>query len=140
MGLHMSEPFNDQNAKPSRRVGYKSPPKHSQFVKGQSGNPKGRPKTPVCISIKDILDGDQLGKNGEVVTKREAIVIRLLNDALAGNQKAFGRFMKLLKLSGLMRLESSSMIKNFYYDARPRTPEEYEEIRRNFGRPRNEHT
>jgi Family of unknown function (DUF5681) len=27
-------------------VGYGRPPKHSQFRKGQSGNPKGRPKTP----------------------------------------------------------------------------------------------
>ena len=25
-------------------VGYRSPPKHSQFKKGASGNPKGRPK------------------------------------------------------------------------------------------------
>ena len=26
------------------RVGYKLPPKHTRFVKGRSGNPKGRPK------------------------------------------------------------------------------------------------
>lgn len=26
------------------RVGYKRPPKKNQFKKGQSGNPKGRPK------------------------------------------------------------------------------------------------
>ena len=45
-----------------------------------------------------MLDGDQMGKNGEVISKREAIVIRMLNDALAGNQKAFGRFLKLLRL------------------------------------------
>ena len=25
-------------------VGYGKPPKHSQFQKGKSGNPKGRPK------------------------------------------------------------------------------------------------
>src|SRR5713226_9946626 len=25
-------------------VGYKKPPKHSQFKKGQSGNPRGRPR------------------------------------------------------------------------------------------------
>lgn len=28
----------------SRKVGYKNPPKQSQFTKGCSGNPKGRPK------------------------------------------------------------------------------------------------
>jgi hypothetical protein len=33
---------NDKSKK--QKVGYKSPPKHSQFKKGQSGNPKGRKK------------------------------------------------------------------------------------------------
>ena len=28
----------------SYEVGYGKPPKHTQFKKGQSGNPKGRPK------------------------------------------------------------------------------------------------
>ena len=78
------------------------------------------------------------GKNGEVISKREAIVIRMLNDALAGNQKAFGRFLKLLSLSGLKRTEPPSQVKNIFYDSRPMTPEEYEEFKRNFGRPMGE--
>jgi hypothetical protein len=139
----MTDP-NDSNTDPPYRprspdekddVGYKKPPRHSQFSKGKSGNPGGRPKKPIGISIKDILDGDQMGKNGEVVSKREAIVIRMLNDALAGNQKAFGRFLKLLTLSGLRRIEPSSQVKNVFQDSRQMTPEEYEEFKRNFGRP-----
>lgn len=37
---------NDKNEfdKSTRKVGYKSPPEESRFKKGQSGNPKGRPK------------------------------------------------------------------------------------------------
>lgn len=29
---------------PPEKIGYKKPPKKSQFKKGKSGNPKGRPK------------------------------------------------------------------------------------------------
>ena len=84
-------------------VGYKKPPKHTQFAKGRSGNPNGRPKRPDGISIKELLDSDQQGKNGEVISKREALVVRLMNDAMAGNQRAFGRFLKLMTEAGLLR-------------------------------------
>src|SRR5712691_4585834 len=81
---HADPPSRPQSSDDQYDVGYKRPPKHSQFPKGKSGNPGGRPKAPMGISIKDLLDGDQMGKNGEVISKREAIVIRMLNDALAG--------------------------------------------------------
>jgi len=123
-----------------REFGYGKPPKHSQFKKGQSGNPSGRPKNSAGISIKDILDGDQMGKNGEIISKREAIVIRMLNDALAGNQKAFGRFLKLLTLSGLKRTEPSLTVQNIYYEPKQMTPEENERFKRNFGLPRDKWT
>jgi hypothetical protein len=143
--LHMTDLPDDPPARlqPSddqHDVGYKRPPKHSQFPKGKSGNPGGRPKAPIGISIKDILDGDQMGKNGEVISRREAIVIRMLNDALAGNQKAFGRFVKLLDSSGLKRSEPSFTVKNVFYESRPMTPEENERFTRNFGLPRDQWT
>jgi len=35
----------DNNDAPDKdEVGYGKPPSHTKFVKGQSGNPKGRPK------------------------------------------------------------------------------------------------
>ncbi len=138
-----NDPLIDRPPQPSEAadqngVGYKKPPKHSQFQKGQSGNPGGRPKALGGISIKDLLDGEQLGKNGEIISRREAIVIRMLNDALNGNQKAFGRFLKLLTQSGLRRAEQPSQVKNVFYESRPMTSEEYEEFKRNFGRPAGE--
>jgi hypothetical protein len=91
-------------SEPDPEVGYKRPPKKWQFKKGQSGNLRGRPKTPpFSLDIKSILDGVQQGKNGEAIPKREALAHRIVSDALAGNQKSFRRFLDLLELSGLKK-------------------------------------
>ena len=129
-----------QSAANTTNVGYKKPPQHSRFAKGRSGNPSGRPKALIGISIKDILDGSQMGKNGEIISKREAIVVRMLNDALAGNQKAFGRFLKFLNLSGLKRTELSSIVKTVYFESEPMTAVQREGYERNFGLPRDQWT
>src|ERR1700730_17899503 len=66
--IHPSEPQSDP---PAYKIGYGKPPRHAQFRKGTTGCPTGRPKRPPGISIKEILDGDQRGKNGEVISRRE---------------------------------------------------------------------
>src|SRR4051812_38353149 len=86
-------------------IGYGKPPRQHQFRKGKSGNPNGRPKRAEGLSIRELLDTSQLGKNGSTVSTREALVIRLLNDAMRGKQKAFSRFIHLMQLSGLLRKE-----------------------------------
>jgi len=117
-------------------VGYGKPPRHAQFRKGVSGFPSGRPKRPMGISIKEILDGDQRGKNGEVISRREAIAIAVVNDALRGNQKAFSKFMKLMHRSGLMRRETSTTPSVVFVPSRTATPEELEDWNKNnFGLP-----
>jgi hypothetical protein len=118
---------------PSRyKIGYGKPPKHAQFRKGVSGCPTGRPKRPEGISIKEIFDGDQRGKNGEVISRREAYVIALVNDAMRGNQKAFTKFMNLMHRAGLMRREESTNPSVIEVPTRPGTLEEF---MREFGRP-----
>jgi hypothetical protein len=40
------------------RVGYRNPPKSGQFVKGKSGNPKGRPRRPKTLGTKTAADNE----------------------------------------------------------------------------------
>jgi hypothetical protein len=130
--IHPSEPHSDPN---DYKIGYGKPPRHAQFRKGVSGFPSGRPKRPPGISIKEILDGDQRGKNGEVISRREAYVIALVNEALTCNQKAFSKFMKLVYRSGLIRAEMSTTPTVLHVPTISLTAEEFEEWKRNFGRP-----
>lgn len=132
---HADQSSQSQTSTDLPEVGYKKPPKNSQFRKGRSGNPNGRPKAPIGISIKEILDGDQRGKNGEVISRREAYVIALVNEALRGNQKAFSKFMKLMHRSGLIRREQTQSPSVIYV---PEVEMSMEEFKRNFGRKEGE--
>lgn len=85
----MSNDTDDEDCK----VGYCNPPKHTQYKKGQSGNPAGRPKDSRNIKtvLRDVLrekvlikeDGKELW-----VTKQEAIVRRLTVKSMNGGEKA----------------------------------------------------
>ena len=130
--IHPSEPQSDPG---DYKIGYGRPPRHGQFRKGTSGCPSGRPKRPPGISIKEILDGDQRGKNGEVISRRDAVVIALVNEALQYNQRAFSKFVKLMHDAGLMRREKSSNPTVIHVPMRSTTMEEF---MRDFGRPHND--
>jgi hypothetical protein len=86
----------------SDEVGYGKPPKRTQFVKGRSGNPKGRPKG--SRKLTDILAkvGRQrimVTENGRSrsITKLEASVLQLMNKAVSGDLKAFRQVLLLEK-------------------------------------------
>jgi hypothetical protein len=78
------------------KVGYGNPPKHAQFKKGQSGNPKGRPKQvmehmPVSRIIRQSLSEEVQGQvNGKTrkMTKLEAIIEVQSAMALKGDTRA----------------------------------------------------
>ncbi len=79
--------------RPSGRVGYKSPPVETRFKKGQSGNPKGRPKGAkgFLTELREELDETILvheGKNTRRLTKRRVIAKRLVEGGLRGDPKA----------------------------------------------------
>lgn len=82
-------------------VGYGRPPKRTQFKKGQSGNPKGRPKATKSVGtmleevfyrkIKVIENGKR-----QPVTMVEAILRQLVNGAVQGELRHIDRVLKLL--------------------------------------------
>lgn len=89
------------------KAGYGKPPKNGQFKKGKSGNPKGRPKD--AKSLKTVVQKELAGKleiklhgKPKKVTKLEALVMKLMTDALNGQAKAQS---EVLKLAGLYALE-----------------------------------
>jgi hypothetical protein len=74
-------------------VGYGKPPKHGEFKKGVSGNPKGRPKkvlgfgAQVMRELNSKLTITDQGKQ-VVITKFEVIVKQAVNKAAKGNLRA----------------------------------------------------
>lgn len=81
-------------------VGYRKPPEHTRFKKGQSGNPKGRPKGAKSTSTlfdKALSKKITATEDGQtvVMTKREALFIGLVNRAIKGDQRAAETILKL---------------------------------------------
>lgn len=71
-------------------VGYKRPPRHSRFVKGKSGNPKGRPRKDRSAGAADrLLDEPCIWFSGggtrRRITGREAMYRGQIKQALAGD-------------------------------------------------------
>ena len=82
----------DNDGKLPYEVGRGKPPQHTQFVKGKSGNPKGRPKgsrnfaTVIQNELKRRIAVNEDGKRKKI-TKREAVAKQLVNKAAAGDPK-----------------------------------------------------
>jgi hypothetical protein len=83
-------------------VGYKKPPRHTQFKPGQSGNPKGRPKKAATLPdvfSKELRKQVPIINNGKrkKVSMLEAIVKQHLNKAANGDSKAAAIVLNHLK-------------------------------------------
>jgi Family of unknown function (DUF5681) len=88
----------EDNMSDSYEVGYGKPPKDTQFKKGSSGNPKGRPKkTPdfdaeLIREFKSLITINDNGRRARI-SKFQGIVKQLTNKALTRNISALRMFL-----------------------------------------------
>ena len=80
-------------------VGYRRPPRHSRFRKGQSGNPSGRRKgSGIRSALEKVLDRKVTATvDGErrKVPLTEALVLQLAQKALAGDVRSIREVLKI---------------------------------------------
>ena len=85
-------------------VGYKKPPKATQFKKGTSGNPKGRPKgkrnmaTVILDTFKTKVVINENGRRRQV-TKLEAGMMQLANKSASGDLRALNLGTPLVRMA-----------------------------------------
>jgi hypothetical protein len=92
-------------------VGFGKPPKASQFCKGSSGNPKGRPKgrcNLATILARTLKEKVVINENGvrKTVTKLEAAVKQLVNQAASGDLVAMRQLSALASVAEEERVAS----------------------------------
>jgi hypothetical protein len=102
----VNQPLGGKKAK--YEIGYRKPPKATQFKKGQSGNPKGAKKKAeiddIRLMIEDVLAEPITLRDGErtmTVSKLEAVFRAHRLNALKGDQKAAKALFKLAQKANL---------------------------------------
>lgn len=84
-------------------VGYRKPPKHSQFKPGQSGNPRGKAKGRKNLTtelLEELSERVVVTENGRQrkLSKQTIILKRMVTDAAQGDAKARDQLLKLISV------------------------------------------
>ena len=115
--LEPHEAANIDAPKDAYEVGFGKPPKASQFKKGRSGNPKGRPKAATISDIAPLIEGVfaepikvREGEQIRTVSNLEAMLHAQVAKALQGNPKAIRTAFNLGAKAGLF---SKTQLKSF---------------------------
>jgi uncharacterized protein DUF5681 len=105
--MQIDDPESDaeQVIKPPARIGYGSPPMHSQFKPGQSGNPSGRAKGSQNLKtlFNKVLDEEISLRDGadvKRITKAEAVVRGVVVGALKGDPRNMAMLLRLAEQAG----------------------------------------
>jgi len=88
---------------PPYPVGYRKPPRRTQFKKGRSGNSKGRPKgSPNFATALEAALSEQVivneGGQRHAVTKLVATVKQLVNKAMQGDPRAMQQLLNVMHI------------------------------------------
>jgi hypothetical protein len=115
MSLTDADEEGEAAAKPPARVGYCSPPVHSQFKPGQSGNPSGRAKGSQNLKtlFNKVLDEEislREGADVRKITKAEAIVRGVVIGALKGDVRNTAILFRLAEQVGQFQDDNTSDI------------------------------
>ena len=98
---------NEKKSQGDYEVGYKKPPKDTQFKPGQRANPKGRPRGSrnVKTILRRLVNSKVVLRRGEeegrLVPAIEAVGELVKHRALDGQDKYIGRFIQLAKMSAI---------------------------------------
>jgi hypothetical protein len=98
-------------------VGYGKPPRHTQFQRGQSGNPRGRPagsKNLATLVSEALNERVIVAENGgrRKISKREAIIKQLVNRSAKADWRAIKILLDIVReIEG--RIEPESVESSF---------------------------
>jgi hypothetical protein len=90
-------------------VGYSSPPEHSRFKKGKSGNPRGRPRKREDLNtvLQRVLNRKvRVKDNDRQLPIRDALIWKLRELALQGDKQALALHKRILLEAGYGEPES----------------------------------
>jgi hypothetical protein len=115
MSISDAKDDEDREIKTPARIGYCSPPVHSQFRPGHSGNPSGRSKGSQNLKtlFNKVLDEEislREGTDVRKITKAEAIVRGVVVGALKGDARNTAILFRLAEQVGQFQDDNTSGI------------------------------
>jgi hypothetical protein len=108
--------MSEENISGAYEVGYGKPPKDTQFKKGSSGNPKGRPRKALDFDLELLRQSKAtlvINENGRRrrISKHEAVSMQLINKAASGYMPALrayvDRYERALEKAALLEAKRS---------------------------------